>query len=446
MKYISLTPQDQAAMCQTLGIAGVDELFSDIPSTLKLNRKLDLPEALSEMELERSLKETANKNRLGGEKGFFLGAGAYRHYIPSPVYQLVTRGEFYTPYTPYQPEVSQGLLQTFFEYQSMVCRLSGLAVSNASLYDGATGVVEAAVVAHRVNGRKTVLVSAGLHPEYREVLKTYLAASPLQIKELPLLENGLTALPEETEFQEAAALIIQQPNFFGCLEEAEMFAQKAKAAKCLTVGVVTDPVSLGILTTPGAWGADIFVGEGQALGIPLSFGGPGLGLIAARQEYVRHLPGRIIGESVDKDGKRAFCLTLQTREQHIKRERATSNICSNHALMAAASTVYLALMGKSGLTNAARRSLELAHLAQDKIGKLAGYSPAFSAPFFHEFTVNCPDEAEKIFSHLEKKGLTGGLPLGRFFPERNRQMLFCLTELNTEKEVEELVKALEEYR
>ncbi|MDD4178806.1 MAG: aminomethyl-transferring glycine dehydrogenase subunit GcvPA [Candidatus Margulisbacteria bacterium] len=393
-------------------------LFPDIPAAVKLSRPLALPPPLSEPELLAELLAQSEKNSAASS---FLGAGSYDHFIPSALKHIIGRSEFYTAYTPYQAEASQGTLQTIYEYQSMVCALTGMDVANASMYDGATALAEAAFMACRLTGRKEIVVSSAVHPNYRQVLRTYCTAADLTLREAPFDKNsGLTLMPGN--FAAASScFILQQPNFFGNIESVAGLADKVHAAGALLITSV-DPISLGLLKPPGNYGADIVVAEGQPLGLPRNFGGPGLGIFATKKDYIRQLPGRLVGATVDHDGKRGFVLTLSTREQHIRRERATSNICSNEALCALAACVYLSLMGKSGLKKVAELCLQKANYAKKQLVKKALWP---NTPSFQEFVI--------------KTGKPVGLDLERFYPELAGSRLVCATELVKKSELDNLV-------
>lgn len=420
MTYIPNTPKDQQSMLKTIGKSSIEEVFTDIPEKVKLNKDLLLPGPLSEPELLDELKKTSEKNKPSSP---FLGGGCYNHFVPSVVKHIVSRSEFYTAYTPYQAEASQGILQAIYEYQSMLCELTGMDVANASMYDGATSLVEAAFLACRVTGKKEIVVSSALHPEYRKVLKTYTRGADLVVKEIPFTKEGLTGDMGRGTGDGAACVILQQPNFFGCIEGVNGLAEKVHAKGALFI-VSTDPISLGILKAPGDYGADVVVGEGQSLGNPQSFGGPGLGIFAAKKEFVRQIPGRVVGQTTDSEGKRGYCLTLQTREQHIRRERATSNICSNEALAALAAAVYLSIMGKSGLRKVADLCLQKSNYLKKKLSKKA----IFSAPSFKEFVV----KTEKAV----------GLDLRQFYPELKGCRLICVSELTKKEEMDGLAASL----
>lgn len=402
------------------------DLFADIPASVRLQIPLDLPKPLSELELLKEMAEQSQKNQASDP---FLGAGSYNHFIPSAVKHIISRSEFYTAYTPYQAEASQGTLQAIYEYQSLICELTGMEVANASMYDGATALAEAAFMACRLTGRKEIVVSQTIHPHYRQVLQTYCAAADLSVKEIPYdVKSGLTPSPDSRLLTpDSACLILQQPNFFGCIEDAHKFADAIHRAGALYI-VSVDPISLGLLRPPGDYGADIVVGEGQSLGLPRNFGGPGLGLFAAKNGSLRQMPGRIVGATVDTDGKRGYVLTMSTREQHIRRERATSNICSNEALCALAATVYLSLMGKTGLRKVAELCLQKANYLKNKLRATPCCSLPFPAtPCFKELVVK-----------TEKKI---GLDLGSYFPELAGCRLICVTELCEKEALDNLILA-----
>jgi len=440
--YIQNTHDDQTEMLKAIGMNSIKELFDSIPESLRLKGDLNLPEGLSEMEAFQKLNELHDKNRSAAQNPFFLGAGIYHHFIPSLVDHLSGRSEFVTAYTPYQPEVSQGSLQAFFEYQTAICMLTGLEVSNASMYDGATALAEAALMAIDGTRRKQILVSSGVHPEYRKVLKTYLNYLDIEIIEIPC-SNGASSFDdiENTISEKSAALILQSPNFFGTIEDLGKAANMAKKHGALSIATV-DPISLSVLKPPGELGIDIATGEGQGLGIPLSFGGPGFGFLAARKERIRRLPGRVVGQTTDLDGKPAYVLTFQTREQHIRRERATSNICTNHALMALRSVIYLFAMGRTGFKKLGDIIADRSHKAAEKISAIDGYDLPFAGPFFKEFVVRCPRPASEVNSMLLEKGVIGGYELGKDYPDMENVMLFCVTEMNSSKEIDLLAELL----
>lgn len=443
-RYIPNTREDQEKMLSAIGAGSVAELFSDIPEDIRLDRDLDLPDAMHEQELVSHMKAIASENVNTADHPCFLGAGVYDHFIPSVVGHVISRSEFYTSYTPYQPEISQGTLQAIFEYQTMICRLTGMDVSNASMYDGATAVAEAALMAVRSTGREKVLVSRGVHPQYREVLRTYAVHAGIGIAEVGL-SGGMTDLDglRDALSGEAgvAAVILQSPNFFGVIEDMEAATALAHEYGALTVACV-DPVSLAILQPPGEYGADIAAGEGQPLGNPLNYGGPHFGFLAAKQKLVRKMPGRIVGQTADSEGRRGFVLTLQAREQHIRREKAVSNICSNQALNALAATVYLSVMGKQGLKQVAELCLSKSHYAYSKLLATGRFEKVHDAPFFREFVVRAVAEpVEAINKRLLDNGIIGGFALERHYPGMENCWLVAVTEKRTRQEIDAFVEA-----
>jgi len=445
MSYSPHTDADRAAMLAAIGVKSVADLFADVPARVRFP-KLNLPGPQSEMETMRELMNLAEANADAQHNPIFLGAGAYNHYSPSVIHQLLLRGELLTAYTPYQPEVSQGTLQIIYEYQSMICALTGMEVANASHYDGATSMAEAVVMAyhHHREKRKKVILSPAIHPHYRAVVKTYMQGAGMSIvgdedpgNDLPQLVKMLDA--------NTALFIVQTPNFFGQIENLEGLAAQAHAAGALLC-VVCDPISLGLLRPPGQYGADIVVGEGQSLGIPLSYGGPYVGFFATRKDYVRRMAGRLVGEAHDKDGQRGFVLTLATREQHIKREKATSNICTNQGLIAVAATIYLSLLGRQGLRRVAELCWHKSHYAAQEIAKVPGYSVDTSKTFFKEFVVKCPMPVKAINPLLlDEQGIIGGYDLGQDYPHLQDHMLVCVTEMNSKDEIDDFVDALGEF-
>jgi glycine dehydrogenase subunit 1 len=427
--YLPNTDADRTAMLREIGVGSIEELFQDIPQEFR-NVHFKLPPPLSELELKEELRQLSNRNTNLEDYACFLGAGYYRHFIPSVVGHIISRSEFYTAYTPYQAEVSQGTLQTIYEFQSLVCQLTGMEVSNAGMYDGSTAAAEAALMACRVTKRDKVAVMSTIHPKYYEVVETYAKGHSIPLEKV---ESNLDGLPSD-----CACLIVQQPNFFGYFENMEACVQKAHDIGALLI-VIVDPISLGMFKPPGDYGADIVVAEGQALGNPLSFGGPGVGIFACRKEYLRQMPGRIVGKTVDVAGQTGYVMTLVTREQHIRRERATSNICTSEALVALATTVYLATLGKKGLRQVAELCYHKAHYAADAISKLKGYSLVFQQPFFKEFVVRCPAKPHLINNALFQESIIGGLDLSYIL---DNSMLLCVTEMNTKEEIDRLVEIL----
>ncbi|WP_258360729.1 aminomethyl-transferring glycine dehydrogenase subunit GcvPA [Moorella sulfitireducens (nom. illeg.)] len=439
MTYIPTTAAERQRMLAACGASRMEELFNDIPASVRLGRDFVLPRPMAEGEVLRHMEELAGKNK---RLVSFLGAGAYEHYIPSVVGHLLARPEFYTAYTPYQPEISQGTLQAIFEFQSLMCLLTGLDVATASHYDGATATAEAALVACNATRRRKVLVSRAVNPQYRAVLATYVKGQGVELMEIPLVDGctDLAAL-ERMAGKDVAGVILQNPNFFGQIEPMAAATELAHKAGALSIAVV-EPISLGLLAAPGEYGADLAVGEGQGLGNPLNYGGPYLGFIVAREKLVRRLPGRIVGQTTDIEGKRAFVLTLQAREQHIRREKATSNICSNEALCALAATIYLAALGKEGLKEVARQCLLKAHYAFDKLAALPGVTPLFNGPFFCEFALKTKLKPGEVARGLLEQGFAAGYDLSPYYPEIAGAMLFAVTEVRTREEIDALVAAM----
>ncbi len=432
-------------MLRAIGAEEVGDLFRDIPQSVRLLRDLNLPAAPSDAELLRELRAMSQQNGDADRYLCFLGAGAYDHFIPSVVWHLAGRAEFYTAYTPYQAEMMQGELQATYEYQSMLCALTGMEVANASMYDGASATAEATVMARDLTRRDEIVVSAAVHPEYRQVIRTYTRHLGMRVVDLPY-RDGVTPLDAvgDALSGQTAALVVQHPNFFGVLEQVQDLAQAAHAAGALLIVSVADPVAYGLLRPPGALGADIVAGEGQPLGNPLNFGGPYLGMLATRQAFVRRMPGRLVGRTVDAQGRRGFVLTLQTREQHIRRERATSNICTNEALNALAAAIYMAALGRTGMRQVAEACVRKAHYARMRLSRIRGFEVAFPAPTFHEFVVRCPLPPEEVNRRLLAEEILGGLPLGRFYPQLGDGWLVCVTESRTREDIDRLAAALEE--
>ncbi|MCH7719178.1 MAG: aminomethyl-transferring glycine dehydrogenase subunit GcvPA [Chloroflexi bacterium] len=427
--YIPLTDDDRRAMLATVGVKSTDELFADIPAEHR-DPTLDLPPALSEADLLRELTELAGHNRSTAELPSFLGAGAYRHFIPSVVNHIIQRGEYLTAYTPYQPEISQGTLQTIFEFQSLVCELTGMDVANAGMYDGASALAEACLMAASVAGRQRILLLDTVHPHAIDTVRTYAAGRGLAVE---------VVSPDKASVGDGdACLAVQQPNFFGYLEELSKLSQMTHDAGALLV-VSADPVSLGLFRPPAAFGADIVVGEGQPLGVPLNFGGPYVGLFACREQFVRHMPGRVVGRTKDLDGRTGYVLTLQTREQHIRRERATSNICTSQQLVALAFTVALCTLGKQGLRRMAELCYHKAHYAAGRIAELPGYDLPLDGVFFQEFVVRCPLPPAEVNGRLLELDIIGGYDVS---DRIERGLLLCFSELHTREEIDRLVQAL----
>ena len=433
MRYIPHTETDIKEMLSAIGIKEIGELFHSIPEALRLEAPLDLPPALPEADLAQSMSRLASRNVSLDEYSVFLGAGAYRHFTPSVVNHLLLRGEFLTSYTPYQPEVSQGTLQAIFEFQSFVCLLTGMEIANASIYDGASSLAEAVLMAHRVNNRSEVLMARTVHPEYRQVVETYTRGIDFKITEVPYQKNGQTDLEfiKQQVTDETSSVVIQSPNFFGIAEQYAELGEFLKEKEALLIVVVAEATSLGILKPPGERGADIVVGEGQGWGLPVSYGGPHVGFFATRESFFRQVPGRIVGETVDRAGQRSYALTLATREQHIRREKATSNICTNQGLCALAATIWLAAMGKQGIRDMALQNLKTADALRNKLQRLKGFSLRFEAGTYNEFVLECPGPAQEVHSKLLEAGIVAGLPLGNFYPELENCLLLCATEMNS---------------
>jgi glycine dehydrogenase subunit 1 len=447
LTYIPHSLQERDAMLKTIGVQTMEDLFPGIPTKHRFP-KLDLPPALTEMEAAADLADIAAGNEnVRGDLVSFLGAGMYNHYIPSVVDHMLRRGEFYTAYTPYQPEISQGTLQAIFEYQSLIAALTGMEVSNASHYDGATATAEAVNLAHaQFRGkRKKVILSPTVHPHYREVLRTYTQGMQLEVSgddtgsDMGSGPDALMAMIDEN----TSLAIVQYPDFLGRVYDYTKFIADAHAKGAL-VCVVTNPTALGLLTTPGEMGADIVVGEGQPLGIPMWYGGPSLGFFATKRSFVHKMAGRLVGETVDSRGQRAYVLTLTAREQHIKRERATSNICTNQGLLALASAIYLTALGKSGLRQVAELCYHKAHYAAQELNKVAGYKVTYAETFFHEFTLTCPKPASEVNAHLLEHGILGGYDLGQDYPALKNNLLVAVTEMNSKEDIDALVEVLSE--
>ncbi len=445
MSYLSLSDKDRAEMLAAIGVSSVDELFGCIPEDVRLARPLDLPLPHSELELTRTLDRISRKNTCG-EHLSFLGGGAYEHFIPTVVDYLSSRGEFVSPYTPYQPEVSQGTLQVIFEFQTLICQLAGLDIANASLYEGATGAAEAVLMAQRLANKSKVLVARSLHPQYLQVIRTYVKNLGIEVMEIPFGDDGRmdpSAVARDLD-EETCAVVFQSPNFFGVIEDVKALSELAHGKKALSIAVVAEALSLALLEAPGKLGADIVTGEAQSFGIPVSFGGPYLGFMACRKEYVRQLPGRIAGETKDAEGHRGFVLTLATREQHIRRERATSNICTNQALCALRATIFMETLGKEGLRELAWQNVRKASYALDALASIPGVRKRFSGPLFNEFVLEFPKPWEEIEAGLKKDGILGGIGLGGLSPGLENCALVCVTELRGKEDIDRLSGALKE--
>lgn len=440
MSYIPHTKDDVKEMLKIIGVSGVQELFRDIPPELR-PKSFNIQPGKSESEVTERLKKLASKN--ASNLTNFVGAGFYDHFIPAAVDAVVSRPEFYTAYTPYQPECSQGWLQAIYEYQSIICELTGLDVSNASLYDGGTALYEAAMMAVRLTGKKKIIMDSGVNLIYRTMLYTYTSNLSIEFVETPVV-HGQSSREELFRHidDKTAAVILQNPNFFGAVDDYSDIVDKVHKSGALAIASVY-PVSLGMLKTPAEMGFDIATGEGQSLGMPLSFGGPYLGFMSAKKELVRQMPGRIVGATTDKDGKRGFVLTLQTREQHIRREKATSNICSNEALCALRAAVFVSLLGSGGLRELAERNYEKAEFAKTELSRVSGVEVKRSSPTFNEFTICLPHRADEVVHRMIEKGFACGFPLGRFYKDMDNYLLVAVTEKRTREDIKRLVDGLE---
>ncbi|MBI3939726.1 MAG: aminomethyl-transferring glycine dehydrogenase subunit GcvPA [Acidobacteria bacterium] len=442
-RYLSLTEQEKQRMLQAMGRGSTDELFAAIPENIRLKRNLDIPGPLSETEVLRFFKELAARNFHADDNAYFLGAGAYHHFVPVVIDALISRAEFFTAYTPYQPEVAQGTLQSIFEFQTLICQLTGLDVANASLYDGSTALAEALLMAERTRGRRHFVLSSLVHPQYRAVVSTYTRNMEWKIDLLARTSQGLTHLDAAASLMtdSTAALVVQYPNFLGGIEDLSRAAALARRHGAMLVVAVAEPIALGLLQSPGALGADICVGEAQALGIPLSYGGPYAGFFSTRDDLKRHMPGRIVGQTVDADGQRGFVLTLATREQHIRREKATSNICTNEGLCALMSSIFMCTLGKDGMKELAKQNFSKAHYAADQLER-RGNKIVYGRRFFNEFVVTAGAPVARINARLAAEGIVGGYDLSRDYPEMANQMLVCVTEQNTRQEIDRFVQIL----
>jgi glycine dehydrogenase subunit 1 len=441
IRYIPHTEEDCREMLETVGVKEMGDLLEMVPKKYRLSKPLNLPDPLPEPDLIRLIQGLQSPMLSN-----FIGAGAYHHFIPAVVSALTSRSEFYTAYTPYQPEISQGTLQAIFEYQTLMCQLTGMEVSNASLYDGASGLAEAVLMVQRITKRGRVLLSQAIHPEYRKVIQTYIDPDQQDLVLIPYKkEEGRT--DEKALFDlldgDVSAVVIQSPNFFGVIEDLHPIGEKVHEAGGLLVVGFSEAIAYGILRPPGAMGADIVAGEGQSLGIPLSYGGPYLGIFATRERFVRGMPGRLVGETVDLEGKRGFVLTLATREQHIRREKATSNICTNEGLCALMATVFLSCLGKEGLRELAMMNLSKTEYAKKAVSQISGCDVVFSSPTFNEFVMRMDGEPEKVLERLRRERIIGGFPLGRFYPELHHHLLITVTEMMTKEEIDHWAEALE---
>jgi glycine dehydrogenase subunit 1 len=446
MHYLPHTEEDVRQMLAAIGVGAVEDLFCEVPNDIRLKRPLQLPGPLAESDLLRELQRLAGVNATPAGFSSFLGGGAYHHFIPAVVDHLISRSEFYTAYTPYQPEISQGTLQAIFEYQTLICQLTGLDQANASMYDGASACAEAVLMAARTTRRQRILLSAGLHPEYRQTVATYCRFLGLDLVTVPADASGGTDPGALRQLLDAAtaAVVIGYPNFFGVVEDLAGLGELTRGAGALLVTATAEPIAFGLVKSPGELGADLAVGEGQSFGIPVSYGGPGVGFFAARKQFVRNMPGRLIGQTVDRHGHRGFVLTLATREQHIRREKATSNICSNQGLCALMVTVYLALLGKAGIREVAAQNLAKAEYAKSRLAALAGVTFPFTGPTFNEFVIETPKPAARVLAALAERQILGGVDLGRYDAQAQRRILICVTEQNRREEIDALALGLGE--
>ena len=446
MTFNPHTDEDRAEMLATIGVDSIESLFAPVPESVRFPN-LDLPPALTEVEAAQHLAALAAKNVIAAPEDIYLGAGSYQHYIPATVGQILARGEFYTAYTPYQPEVAQGTLQVIYEFQTFVAELFGMEVANASMYDGATAMAEAALIGISSQRKKNRIVVAGtVHPEYKDVLSTYVESTGIEVVRATSEANPFVSTLTDLEphfSDDLACVVIQYPNFFGAIEDVQAIADAVHAAGALLV-VTTTPVPMALLKSPGELGADVVAAEGQPLGVAQSYGGPYVGLLATRQKFVRQMPGRLAGVTVDTAGHRGFVLTLQTREQHIRREKATSNICTNQGLMATAATVYMASLGPEGFKEVAASSYQHAHYLAEQLSSVPGFSLAHDSEFFHEFVVKSERKASDVLDELLTNGIVGGLDLGRFDQNLDHHILLCATELNSRKGIDRLIEVLPE--
>ncbi len=443
MRYTPHTDSDRQQMLGTIGASSLDEIVNHIPSSLRDHAKINLPQGLSEIQVKRTMAALAANNATPQEWRLFLGGGIYHHFIPSTVDAIISRGEFSTAYTPYQPEVSQGTLQAIYEFQTLWCQLTGMEVANAGLYDGASATAEAVLMARRVQeNRRRVLVSLALHPQYRAVVATYLRnLGDVEIVEIPFGATGRTdmdVLAREVD-EETICAVVGYPNFFGVIEDLEPVRDVCSRHEALLISVTTEALSLALLKPPGEWGADISVGEGQSLGVPMSLGGPAYGFFACRRRFLRSMPGRLVGETVDQEGRRGFVLTLSTREQHIRREKATSNICTNQNLCGLASTVFMTTLGKVGMRRLAEINVARAHQACDRLVREAGLRPIFSGPFFNEFALQVKGLSHTL-NRFTDGGIIPGIPIDSWYPELEEVLLICVTEMNEPEDIDSLVK------
>ena len=441
MQYLPHTDEDIRSMLDVIGVDHLNDLFSTVPEDCRLKDSMDLPAPLSEWDLNDHMEGLSGKMAVAPEYKVFVGAGSYEHFVPASISSLLSRSEFVTSYTPYQPEMSQGTLQAIYEYQTLAARLLGMEIATASHYDGATALTESLLMAIRITGRKRVAVSRLVHPLYRRTIRTYFQPTGYDIIELPYLEDGTTDLSGLDQFDDLAGVAVQSPNFFGCIEDLQKAGEKIHEKGALFIPCFTEAVAYGLLKDPGSQGADIVCGEGQSLGIPLSYGGPALGIIASGKKYMRKLPGRLVGQTTDLDGRRGFVLTLATREQHIRREKATSNICTNNSLCALAAVMYMASLGKTGMKDLARLNHDKAEYLKSRL-KEAGFNIPFDRPTFNEFIVEFPEGFDRIYEQLLTKKIIPGLSLTPFYPELANHYLMCVTETRSCEDMDKLIEEL----
>jgi glycine dehydrogenase subunit 1 len=447
MSYIPNTEADLNAMVEEIGVNSPEDLFSHIPEDIKLKRKLRLPDPLSEMELLTHLEELSSLNSNLHDCISFLGAGAYNHFIPAVVGHLAGRSEFYTSYTPYQPEISQGTLQAIFEYQSYMCMLTGMEVSNASMYDGASSAAEAVLMALRITRKNRILISGTVHPEYRQVIKTYTNIDSTEIVEIPYNDKGVTdpeKLSKALEEADAACVVIQSPNFFGIIEELDIYETIIRKNRALFIAAFSEPLAFGLLKPPGDFNADIVCGEGQSLGIPPGFGGPYLGILTVKNRHLRNMPGRIVGKTVDIHGNSSYVLTLTAREQHIRREKSRSNICTNESLCALTAAIYLSCLGKSGVKKIAQLNHSRSEYAKKQLLGIDGVKLMFESPTFNEFVLQTVRDPARIVDELSRKNIYAGVPLKRYYPKLENCLLVTVTEMNSTESIDQLCKSIKE--
>lgn len=444
MRYIPVLPRDREEMLKQIGVSSIEDLFSSVPDDVRIKRSLDLPKRLSELELSRFFDDIVAKNDKPATSrrwNSFLGAGSYEHYVPSAVDHLVSRSEFYTAYTPYQAELSQGTLQSIFEFQSLICSITGMDVTNASMYDGASSLAEACLMASRIKKKNGVLIANSVHPEYRQVVETYTSQKGLKLINIPFTSEGLCDL-KSVDAEDVACVVLQYPNFLGIIDDMKGAKELSQKLDALFLIASTEPLSFGVYKSPGELGCDIFAAEAQSFGNSMSFGGPHLGILAAKREFIRNMPGRIVSKTKDAEGKEGYVLYLATREQHIRREKATSNICTNNALCALKATIYLSLLGQNGFKALAARNLYNANYLKSKLEGLRGVQIRFEGPIFNEFVFSTAHPASTILEKLKEDGIIGGIPLGIYFNEYETGILVTATEMKSKKQMDDFAESL----